>query len=116
MELFFETRSEWIEVLRRWANSDPNIAGVWVFGSRATGYRRAKEAPDPLPDLDVGYTLTGQNEGERIAYAIFEIGRVRELLQAQISVRLDLQHAEPTDARVWPAILEHGVQIYPEAE
>ena len=116
MKLFFDTQSEWIEALQRWAKSDPNVEAVWVFGSRAKGYRTTKEAPEPVPDLDIGYTLAGEDEGERIAYAIFEVERAREMLQAKISVRLDLQLADPADARVWPAILDHGVQIYSKKE
>jgi predicted nucleotidyltransferase len=113
LRFFFDTPPGWIEALQNWAASDPRVAEVWVFGSRAKGQRTPKDAPDPVPDLDVGYTLTGEDQGERLAYAICEVGRARKRLQALMSVRLDLQYAEPeTDARVWPAILDHGIKIY----
>ena len=116
MNFHFETRPEWIEALRTWGGRDPRVAAIWIFGSRAKGVRTPKEAPAPIPDLDVGYTLTGHDAGERLAYAMFEGGRANEQLQAVISAPLDLQYADPaTDARVWPAILDHGVLIYRRA-
>lgn len=113
MRLYFDTDPAWIGALQAWGASDPRVAAIWVFGSRARGVRMPKEAPPLVPDLDVGYTLTGDDEGERLAYAMFECGRARERLQALIAAPLDFQYADPaTDTRVWPAILDHGVLIY----
>lgn len=117
MNFHFDTRPEWIEAIRGWAVADRRVAGVWVFGSRARGSRTPKPDAAPIPDLDIGYTLTGQDGGERLAYAMFEVGRARTRLQAQIPVPLDLQYADPgEDERVWPAILDHGVLIYESAD
>jgi hypothetical protein len=113
VRLYFDTDPAWIEALQAWGASDPRVGAIWVFGSRARGVRTPKEVLPLVPDLDVGYALTGGDEGECLAYAMFEGGRARERLQALIAAPLDFQYADPaTDTRVWPAILDHGVLIY----
>lgn len=112
MKLYFDTDPAWIEALQAWGASDPRVAAIWIFGSRARGVRTLKDSPPPFPDLDVGFTLTlTDDDADEFAYE--ELGWVRERLQAVIPVKLDLQLADTaTDARVWPAIIDHGVLIY----
>ncbi|WP_396595064.1 hypothetical protein [Brevundimonas sp. R86498] len=113
MQLHFDTDPMWIEAVRDWAVSDQRIDRVWVFGSRATGRRTVKPNPSPIPDLDVGYVLTGDSEGDMLGYAICMAGRWRAFLAQRISVPVDLQFAEPnSDERVWPAIRQHGILVY----
>lgn len=99
-DFHFDTHPAWIEVIRAWAAADGRVAGVWVFGSRARGTRTPKPDAPLIPDLDVGYTLTGRDEGERLAYSIFEVGRARRQLQTQIPVPLDLQYADRLAASI----------------
>ncbi|WP_156320399.1 hypothetical protein [Brevundimonas sp. AAP58] len=113
MSLHFDTDPGWIEAIREWAAAEDRIHRVWIFGSRATGKRTLKPNPSPVPDLDVGYVLTGADDGERLGYAICGPARWRELLAERITVPVDLQYAEPDlDERVWPAIVDHGILIY----
>jgi len=52
--LFFDTPKEWLDVIRAWAGTVPQVERVWIIGSRATGIRRPKDDPPPVPDLDIG--------------------------------------------------------------
>ncbi|WP_300291291.1 hypothetical protein [Brevundimonas sp.] len=66
--------------------------------------------------MDIGYVLSGEDEGERLGYAICKTSQWRSRLSKAIPVPVDLQFAEPDhDQRVWPAIREHGVLIYQQA-
>jgi len=115
-DLFFETPQDWIEAVQAWAASEARITRVWVFGSRATGLRTPKEAPDLVPDLDLGFLvepLPGEELGEAIAYAMFNKAWWTERLGTVIPVKVDLRLAQPkTDLRVWPAIKDRGVLIF----
>lgn len=111
-ELFFDTPPHWLDTIRAWAESVPEVEQVWIFGSRARGVRSPKENPPPVPDLDVAYTLTGDEPGALLALSVGDGEEWRERLQAAIPVRLDLQMAAADDARVWPAVEDHGVLIY----
>ncbi|MFN7533915.1 MAG: hypothetical protein ACK5QD_03070 [Brevundimonas sp.] len=111
--LHFDTRPEWIDVIREWAASDDRISQVWVFGSRATGRRSAKPNASPVPDLDIGYVLRGTSEGDRLAYAMCMLGEWREWLADRIPVTIDLQYTDKDiDRIVWPAIKDHGVMVF----
>ncbi len=115
-ELFFDTRPEWIEAVRAWAETAPRITTIWVIGSRATGRRTPKEDPDPVPDLDLGFLLSTkpfEAPQEPDIYVMCMRQRWTEYLGTSIPVKVDLCHAEPeNDERVWPAIQQHGVLIY----
>ena len=110
--LHFDTPLEWLNVIARWAESVPEVDRVWIFGSRAKGVRSPKEKPSPIPDLDLAYTMAGDEPGALLALSICEGAEWLERLQADISVPVDLQMADPEDARVWPAVLDHGVLVY----
>lgn len=113
VRLHFDTQESWLQVIRDWAATVPEVQRVWVFGSRATGRRRSKGDAPPVPDLDIAYTLTGGEPGELLAQAMFEGEGWRAGLQAAIPVSVDLQMACPhSDLRVWPAVVAHGVLIY----
>jgi predicted nucleotidyltransferase len=112
---YFDTAPAWTEAIRAWAASEPRITRVWVFGSRATGSRTPKESPDPVPDLDVGYTVAPKAtdaEESPFTFAMFSEDRWLVRLRAAIPVKVDLQFADPDDVVVWPAIEREGVLIY----
>jgi hypothetical protein len=110
--LFFDTRPDWLLAIKNWAVGVPQVDRVWIFGSRATGSRTPKENPSSVPDLDIAYTLTGGESGELLGLAMCEGDDWRAQLQAAIPVPIDLQLAQADDARVWPAVLAHGVLVY----
>lgn len=115
LKLYFETQPEWITVLRNWAAAEPRIVRVWIFGSRATGFRRPKSEPVTEPDLDVAYELT-QVLSDETPYtaAFFRDETWKATLQSQISVALDLQYSmiDQSDANVPQWVAAHGVLIY----
>lgn len=110
--MYFDTDPTWVATLQEWAASESRIDRVWVFGSRVTGVRTPKDDPPAEPDLDVAYTLTGDDAGERLAYSIFREEGWSRALQKAIAAAVDLQFAELDDVCVWPAVKEHGQLIY----
>lgn len=110
--LYFQTEQSWLDVIANWASGVPEVDRVWVFGSRATGRRRTKEAASSVPDLDIGYTLQGSDSGSLLGLAIVEATDWAAALQRLIPVPIQLEYADPEDVIVWPAILDHGVLIY----
>jgi predicted nucleotidyltransferase len=98
----------WIKSIQLFASKDARIAKVFVFGSRAKGTHRYDS------DLDIAVQLTGTDPSERDTYAICKSEKWRKELGAVLPIKLDLQWANPeTDKTVWPAVLNHGVQIFP---
>jgi hypothetical protein len=114
--LHFDTRPEWIDVIREWAASDDRISQVWVFGSRATGRRSVKPDSLPIPDLDIGYVLSRSSEEDPFTYAMCMLGEWRKWLADRIPVTIDLQYTDKDiDRIVWPAIEDHGVLVFSRA-
>jgi hypothetical protein len=114
--LHFATEQGWLEVVRAWARTVPEVDLVWVFGSRATGIRRAKEEQAAIPDLDLAYSLAGSDPGSLLGLAVFEEKGWQARLQRQIPVPVQLQLAAEGDEIVMPAVKEHGVMIYKRSE
>jgi hypothetical protein len=109
--LHFDTPREWLSVVRAWAERTPEVAQVWVYGSRVTGVRHAKPAGGQ-PDLDVAYTLQGDETGALLALAMQEGDDWKRSFESAIPVPVDLQLAQVDDRIVWPAVLDHGVLIF----
>jgi hypothetical protein len=110
--LYFDTPTELLSSVQAWAERTPEVAQVWVYGSRVTGVRRPKAAPSPVPDLDIAYTLQGDEPGALLALAMEEGDNWRSALQGSIPVDLDLQLAHSDDRYVWPAVISHGLLIF----
>lgn len=109
--LYFDTRTEWLSHIKAWTEVTPEVERVWVYGSRATGVRRVKPAPSLVPDLDIAYTLQGDQD-DMLALMMMESGDWSSALQDLIPVDLDLQLAQPDDKVVWPRVKAHGVLIF----
>jgi hypothetical protein len=115
-DFHFDTDPAWFDPIRRWAVQVPEVERVWIFGSRATGTRRVKEDPGPIPDLDIAYTLRGAADDDLLSLVMLHGKAWRAWLQARIPVPIQLELATPDDAMVWPAVLAHGVMIYDDRE
>lgn len=79
-----------IQAIRRWAESQPIIKRVWLFGSRVRGTER------PDSDLDIAVehdSLPGDSDA--FTTAISEVGNWRAQLQPQVSLTIDLQSYIP---------------------
>ncbi len=113
---YFGTKPEWIMSLQSWANAEPYVARVWLFGSRVTGIRRPKSNQEDEPDLDVAYEMEGAEPGELLAHSILFSDRWRRELASSIPVTLDLQQADENDVMVLPTVRDHGVLIFDRSQ
>jgi predicted nucleotidyltransferase len=100
-------KAEWIVAIVELASDEPLIEAAYVFGSRAKNKARADS------DLDLAFIISGQNNDERFANWIFEKQRWQERLERSIAVDIDMECALSDDNVVMPAVLHHGIQIYP---
>ena len=97
----------WIEVLVAWAEGEPRVRSVHVFGSRARGDHRADS------DLDVAYQLFDADDETALTTAVCTGPFWQAELQGRLSVPLQLEFADPDeDERVWPAVLREGVLLF----
>lgn len=101
--------AEWREAIRVWAEAEPNIVAAYAFGSRAKGTHTCES------DLDLAYELDFTDDDEALGFAICEAGRLHDQLQPHIPVVLDLDWMHRDDVVVWPAVREHGVELYRRA-
>src|SRR5690348_1567875 len=100
--------SEWIAKIQDWARHHDRIAAVYLFGSRAKGLHR------PDSDVDLAVLIDGSDPDERDAYGICVAALWRAEIVGLLPLPIDFIFAHPeTDTRVWPAVLDHGVKLYP---
>lgn len=97
----------WTAAIWQLGNSEPLIAQIWLFGSRAKRTNRNDS------DLDLAFMVTGKTHGEAFANWCFEAETWEARLSAAIPVKLDLRCAFPDDDIVMPAVKSHGIKIYP---
>ena len=100
---------EWFRALSDWMSQEDIIAKAWCYGSRVKG------SHTPESDLDVAIQLTLNGDSMTLAW-ITHAARWKELAQSQIgsSPKVHLEVTDPeSDDIVWPAIQDHGLQIYP---
>ena len=113
--LHFDTQEGWLDSIRDWAQREPRVVRVWVFGSRATGRRRPKHSMATEPDLDIAYELVQVRSDETTFTAnFFRKDGWKASLQASLPVALDLQFmiTDEPDAQVPIWVAEHGVLIW----
>ncbi len=96
---------EWRARVVAWAAGELLVTGVWFFGSRAKGTAK------PDSDLDIAFTTAANGNETAYTVAFFNQDRWRTELQALLPVNVHLQHAEPDDVVVWPAVQDHGIRI-----
>lgn len=101
--------SEQLQILRAWAVAIPQIARVYVFGSRARGDHRADSDLDLAVELDLtaippGSTAAGEWTWESASW--------REGLEREIGLVVDLEDLESGVAVVRPAVERDGLLVY----
>jgi predicted nucleotidyltransferase len=89
-----------------WARRNERIRAVYPFGSRAKGTSR------PESDVDIAVILTDDENDTATGYAIFQGDRLRAELAPSLPMELHLHFIDPGDTVVWPAVQEHGVELY----
>jgi len=98
---------EWIALIRDWAERQPEVLAVWVFGSRAKGHH------DEDSDIDLALFLAGNDQGEMYGNWVCCARKWRSQFALLLPVAVDLQFCDPEmDDIVWPSVLDHGVKLY----
>ncbi len=96
----------WIQTIIVWANQEPLIEAVYIYGSRARGSHRQNS------DLDVAVIVGGSDDEERLANALSEDRRWVAALQSRLPVKLHFEWAIGHDGIVATAIRDHGCLVY----
>ncbi|WP_375209082.1 nucleotidyltransferase domain-containing protein [Hyphomonas jannaschiana] len=99
----------WIKAIVSWASKEPDVASVYLFGSRIKGLAR------PDSDLDVAVVVVrGATENDTYTTWTFQHEEWKAELQKSISVKLDLQLGNPelSTTVVGPAIQSYGQLVY----
>jgi predicted nucleotidyltransferase len=98
----------WSAKLASWAGEKPQIAELWLFGSRVRGTHREDS------DLDVAVIMSGSSQGVRygnwLALADAWKRELGELLPVPID--LDIGDSDIAVNVVAPAVRCHGIQIF----
>jgi predicted nucleotidyltransferase len=96
---------EQLEAIRRWAAQNPEIASVYLFGSRVKGTAR------PESDLDVAIELAlGATAGHLV---VVDKGSVwLDCLQDATGLTIDLEPMLGASPSLRKFIADHGVRIY----
>jgi predicted nucleotidyltransferase len=102
----YQFPDHWRHAIVVWARSEPLIAAVYLFGSRAKGCARIDS------DIDLAYQTHPDGSETSYTVAFFNGDVWRRQLQDLLPVPVDLQYADPADDRiVWPAVKEHGIRL-----
>jgi len=98
----------WCSKLAGWAASKPQIAELWIFGSRARGDNR------PDSDLDVAAMMSGNSVGARYGNWAFLSDDWKEELQnfLPMPIDLDIGDADISKRIVGPAVKKDGIRIF----
>jgi predicted nucleotidyltransferase len=96
---------EWMQALISWANDNERVSSAYLYGSRVMGTHEADS------DLDIAIRLDGNDEDPFTTWA-FEADAWRNQLAELLPVAVHLELAQDDDAVVWPAVLEHGIEIF----
>ena len=95
-----------IELLRRWAEANPIVERVWIFGSRARGDSR------PDSDLDVAVehgVMPG--DGDHFTTGLCAPSEWSAELQPEAKLKLDIWSYRPGDTPTIEAGLREASQI-----
>lgn len=110
---YFKTDPKWLTTIAVWASMIEDIEEIWLFGSRATGRRREKAAPDETPDLDLAVFIRGSDASERQSIWTDWAKIWRQQVQALLPVPADMQPCDhEVDDRVRTGVRVGGVRIY----
>jgi predicted nucleotidyltransferase len=98
-------KDEWVQMIIDWAASKPEIAELYLYGSRVKGTNRDDS------DLDVAILIEGE-DGLKLATWIIEGRLWAEELDALLDVEIHLEAMNEGDNNVLPAVRDHGLKLY----
>src|SRR5207253_8872198 len=98
----------WSLTLVSWASNKPQIAEVWLFGSRARGDNRDDS------DLDVAVVMAGNSKGTRYGNWVALASRWERELEPLFPVAIDLDIGDQDISKeiVSVALRREGRSIY----
>jgi predicted nucleotidyltransferase len=98
----------WCSQLAQWANVEPHIGELWIFGSRARGDN------GPNSDLDVAVIMADGPKGTRYGNWAFLSDDWKEELEHFLPIAIDLDIGDPDISTkvVGPAVKKDGVCIF----
>jgi predicted nucleotidyltransferase len=101
----------WKEALIEWAQRNPDVAELWVYGSRARGNHREDS------DLDVAIVPAGDERRDGLAIWMFGKQAWKREFEASIPVAVHLEYADfrDRDGLVVSELREYGVQTFERA-
>jgi len=95
-----------VAAIKAWADNEPLISRVIIFGSRL----RQTHRPDS--DLDIAVSLASP-EGEMLLHWIDNKGRWERDLSLRVGLAVDLDFAQPALApRVWGYLQSGCAEVY----
>lgn len=95
-----------LTAITEWADACPEIAEVWLFGSRA------KDTSRDDSDIDLAVITVGDTVGERLAVYICEAEGWRKRLKLSRETHLHQYDPEFNDRKVGPGVERDGIRIY----
>jgi Polymerase beta, Nucleotidyltransferase len=97
----------WLSDIHKWAEDEPRIAAIWLFGSRATGKARDDS------DLDLAVEVTESARDTALGWWICAGPKSNGPSLPNIPVGIDWQHIDREgDIVVWPSVQQDGILIY----
>ena len=97
--------STWRAIIREWAEAQPRIAAVYLFGSRAKGTAR------PDCDIDLAIILTEHPDWTALQFSIDGFTEAEPALQAMLPAPVHLSFPV-VERDVWDWCLEHGEELF----
>jgi predicted nucleotidyltransferase len=103
---------DWSSVLTLWARAKPQIAEVWLYGSRIRGSFRDDS------DLDVAIVMSGKSKEARYGNWVALADSWEKELKALLPVAVDLDIGDEDIAQevVAPALRREGRRIFQRSE
>ena len=99
----------WTDAICRLGHSEALIREIWIFGSRT------KQTNHAQSDIDLAFIVDGKDNEEAFGNWCFEREAWQAKLAAHIPVKLHLQPTFSDDGIVMPAVLDHGIRLYPSS-
>ena len=99
--------ADWIKIIQAWADPVPSISAVYLYGSWAKGTNHSES------DVDLGVFLAETGLDAEFIWYDFHTTWEQYLESALgCKVQLELANEEVSPDTVFPAIREHGIQIF----
>jgi predicted nucleotidyltransferase len=102
----------WADFAIAWAQRNPEVHEVWLYGSRVTGRSRKGGPCRPDSDLDVALVISGDDEHQRLGNEITLCPRLANDLGRVIGVPAHVEALREDHHIVGPEVRVHGRLIY----